>query len=306
MQNFPLCTSEGILNGKSLQGKRVLITGVSSGMGVETARVLAEHGAEVVGTARDIAKADSALAAAGCAPGVELVTLDLESMASVRRSAEAVLAADRPLDAIIANAGVMGIPFKRTADGFEAQFATNYLGHYLLITSLAASMHTGSRVVLVSSAGHRGADIDLDDPNFERQTYDPLTAYRRSKTAMILFAVAFDGRHRRRGLRATAVHPGAVLTETTRTLIDEQPDAALRFTWKNVREGAATALWAGFVAPADEVGGRYCEDCHVAAVNDDSEARSGVRSYAIDPVRAEALWSSSARMVGYATDHPQS
>ncbi len=171
------------------------------------------------------------------------------------------------------------MPFALTADGFETHFATNYLGHFLLLNRLAGLLCPDSRVAMVSSAGHRGADVDLDDPNFERTRYDPLVAYRRSKTATILFAVAFDQRHRNRSVRAMAVHPGAVLTETTRKLIEAQPSAASAFAWKTVAQGAATSIWAGFVAPADDAGGCYAEDCHVAEVNDDPAA--GTR-----PIRA--------------------
>ena len=229
---------------------------------------------------------------------VELVGLDLASLASVRRCADGLLASGRSFDAVVANAGVMSVPFGRTADGFETQFATNHLGHFLLVNRLAPSLRAGGRVVMVSSAGHRGADVDLDDPDFERTPYDPLVAYRRSKTATILFAVAFDRRHAGQGMRATAVHPGAVLTETTRRMIEAQPSAASAFTWKTVAQGAATPVWAGFVASAGDVGGRYCEDCGVAPVNDDPIARSGVRSYALDPERAEALWRRSEQMIG--------
>ena len=298
MQDRTALSAEDVLAGRSLGGKRVLVTGVSSGVGVETARVLAGHGAEVVGTARDLVKAAAALTAAGCKDAVELVGLDLASLTSVRGCADALLASGRPLDVIVGNAGVMAVPFARTADGFELQFATNHLGHFLLVNMLAPSLRMSGRVVMVSSAGHRGADVDLDDPNFERTPYDPLVAYRRSKTAVILFAVAFDRRHSGRGIRATAVHPGAVLTETTRAMIEAQPSAASAFTWKTVAQGAATPVWAGFVAAAEEVGGRYCENCRLAAVDDDPGSRSGVRSYALEPERAEALWRISERMVG--------
>lgn len=288
-------TADDVLGSRDLSGKRVLVTGVSSGVGVETARVLAAHGVTVVGTARNMSKGAAAIGPDG---GLELIGLDLSSLASVRACADALLARAEPFDAIIANAGVMAVPFELTADGFETQFATNYLGHFLLVSRLARLLRADSRVVMVSSAGHRGADVNLDDPNFEQTSYDPLVAYRRSKTAMILFAVAFDRRHRNRGIRATAVHPGAVLTETTRKLIAAQPSAASAFTWKTVAQGAATSIWAGFVASANEVGARYCEDCRVAAVNDHPTAGFGVRSYAINSERAEALWLKSADMVG--------
>ena len=209
-----------------------------------------------------------------------------------------LLKAGERFDVVIANAGVMAAPKGTTVDGFETQFGTNYLGHFALVNRIAKLFKPGGRLVMVSSAGHRGADIDLDDPNFERTAYDPLTAYRRSKTAIVLFAVEFDRRHRARGVRATASHPGAVLTDTTRKLIEAQPSAASAFTWKTVAQGAATSVWAGFVASADEVGARYCEECHVADVIDNPAISSGVRSYALDPERARALWRKTEEMIG--------
>ena len=294
-------TADAVLQGVDLTGSRVLVTGVSTGIGLETARVLAACGAVVVGTARDLGKARAAIAQV-CADApsggrVELIELDLASLASVRACGDALQKMGKPFDIVIANAGVMAAPKGVTADGFETQFGTNHLGHFVLVNRIASLFKPGGRLVIVSSAGHRGADVDLDDPNFERTPYDPLTAYRQSKTATILFAVEFDRRHRAKTIRATAVHPGAVLTDTTRKLIEAQPAAAAAFTWKTVAQGAATSVWAGFVAPADEIGARYCEDCHVADVVDDPTMSSGVRSYAIDPDHAKALWHKSEQMV---------
>ncbi len=280
----------------------MLVTGVSAGVGAETARVLVARGAHVVGAARDLIKARAATAplAAGAMPDdkFQLIELDLASLASVRACADALMEAGEQFDVLIANAGVMAAPEGTTADGFETQYGTNYLGHFVLVNRIVELFKPGGRLVMVSSAGHRGADVDLDDPNFERTAYDPLTAYRRSKTATVLFAVEFDRRHHAGGIRATAVHPGAVLTDTTRKLIEAQPSAASAFTWKTVEQGAATSVWAGFVAPADEVGARYCEDCHVAEVIDDPAISYGVRSYALDPEHARALWVRSEEMVG--------
>lgn len=295
-------TADEVLDGTDLTGSRVLVTGVSAGVGLETARVLAAHGAQVVGAARDLGKARgaTALVGAGAAPGgrFRLVELDLASLASVRTCADTLLEAGEPFDVVIANAGVMAAPEGKTADGFETQFGTNHLGHFVLVNRIAELFKPGGRLVMVSSAGHRGANVDLDDPNFERTTYEPLKAYRQSKTATILFAVEFDRRHSTRDVRATAVHPGAVLTDTTRKMIEAQPSAASAFAWKTVAQGAATSVWAGFVAPADEVSARYCEDCHVASVVDDPAASLGVRSYALDPEHAKALWVKSEEMVG--------
>ena len=295
-------TAGEVLLGIGLAGRRVLVTGVSAGIGAETLRVLASHGAEVVGAVRDPVRVRAATMRRGPDPAsggdLRLIELDLASLASVRACADALMAAGQQFDAVIANAGVMATPRGTTADGFETQFGTNHLGHFVLVNRIAGLFKPGGRLVTVSSAGHRGADVDLDDPGFERTPYDPLVAYRRSKTATILFATEFDRRHRLRGVRATAVHPGAVLTDTTRRMIAAQPSAATAFTWKTVAQGAATLVWAALVAPADAVGGRYCEDCRVADVIDDPAIRFGVRPYALDPERARALWLRSEEMVG--------
>ena len=194
-------TTDEVLEGVDLSGKRVLVTGVSAGLGVETARALAAHGAEVTGAARDLGKAKSATDAAGVARhggSLELVELDLASLASVRRAADALNAAGKPFDLVIANAGVMATPFGHTADGFETQFGTNHLGHFVFVNRIAPLIRDGGRLVNLSSAGHRFSDVNLDDPGFERTEYSPFAAYGRSKTANILFAVEFDRRHKGR------------------------------------------------------------------------------------------------------------
>ena len=208
---------------------------------------------------------------------------------------------------MIANAGVMACPQGKTRDGFETQFGTNHLGHFVLVNRLAPLLLRGapSRIVVLSSAGHRFSDVDLEDPGFERTPYDPWVAYGRAKTANVLFAVGLDRRLRARGVRAAAVHPGGIRTELARHL-DQQAMAALMKRiqssgapqFKSVPQGAATAVWAGLVADAAEVGGKYCEDCSVAKLTTDTNASGGVRSYALDPARAEALWARSEELVG--------
>ena len=299
-------TTDEVLRGVDLNGRRILVTGISAGVGVETARSLAAHGAHVVGAVRDLSKARAAMeqvrdrAAEG--GGLELVQLDLASLASVRACADALVAVGKPFDLVIANAGIMAGPKRMTLDGFEAQFGTNHLGHFVLVNRIADLLRSGGRVVMVASAGHRRADVDLEDPNFERTPYEQYTAYGRSKTATILFAAEFDRRHGPAGIRATAVHPGAIMTETVRGMIERLGDAkdaaVAAYDWKTVPQGAATAVWAGVVATADDVGGRFCEDCHVAGVVDDPTSRTGVRSYALDPENARALWVRSEEMVG--------
>jgi NAD(P)-dependent dehydrogenase (short-subunit alcohol dehydrogenase family) len=312
-------TTDDVLSGVNLMGKRILVTGVSAGIGVETARSLAAHGAQVVGTARDLNKAQTATAqvrkdAAANGGSFELAELDLANLKSVRACADALLAKGQPFDVVIANAGVMATPFGHTTDGFETQFGTNHLGHFVLVNRIAALIRTGGRLINVSSAGHRYSNVDLVDPNFERTPYDPMVAYGRSKTANILFAIAFDKRYRDRGLRAAAVHPGGIQTELGRyqdpsrieKMIDQinQQRAAQGkdpFHWKTIPQGAATSVWAAVVASAEEIGGQYCEDCHVAHVVPDDlpvATNEGARGYAIDPKAAEALWKKSEEMVG--------
>src|ERR1700723_3022111 len=194
-------TTDEVLSGVNLHGKRILVTGVSAGIGVETARALAAHGAQVVGAARDLTKAEAATAevrkdAAAGGGSFELAALDLANLKSVRACADALLAAGKPFDVIIANAGVMATPYGRTADGFETQFGTNHLGHFVLVNRTAALIRDGGGLINLASLGHRFSNVDLDDPNFERTPYEPFVAYGRSKTANILFAVAFDKRHR--------------------------------------------------------------------------------------------------------------
>src|SRR5271167_1103383 len=255
-------TTEDVLSGVNLQGKRVLVTGVSAGLGVETAWSLAAHGAQVVGVARDLTKAKAAAAqvhkdAAAKGGSFELVQLDLASLKSVRACAEGLLAKGEPFDVVIANAGVMATPFGHTTDGFETQFGTNHLGHFVFVNRIAPLIRAGGRLINLASTGHRYSNVDLDDPNFERSPYEPFVAYGRSKTANILFAVAFDQRHRDRGVRATAVHPGAIRTELGRHLepggleaMTEQLNQQLAaegkesFQFKTIPQGAATSVWA--------------------------------------------------------------
>ncbi|HWL19091.1 MAG TPA: SDR family NAD(P)-dependent oxidoreductase [Bradyrhizobium sp.] len=309
-------TTDDVLADKDLSGKRVLVTGVSAGLGVETARALAAHGAQVVGAARDLAKAERATAEvraqAANGGGLDLVALDLASLKSVRACADALVADGRPFDVVIANAGVMRTPFGHTADGFETQFGTNHLGHFVLVNRIASLIAPGGRLVNVASSGHRYSDVDLADPNFERTPYDPMVAYGRSKTANILFAVEFDRRHKARGVRATALHPGGIKTELGRHMEADELDRLVAqinaqlaangqppFQWKSIPQGAATSVWAAFVAPVEDVAGRYSENCQVSEITEGliSPVSPGVRPYALDPEHAKALWAKSEELV---------
>jgi NAD(P)-dependent dehydrogenase (short-subunit alcohol dehydrogenase family) len=313
-------TTDDVLAGIDLRGKRVFITGVSAGLGLETARALVAHGANVIGTARDLDKAHSATARVRAAAeqsggSMQVIAMDLADLASVRAISDTMIAAGTPFDLVIANAGIMAPPFAHTKDGFELQFGTNVLGHYVLINRLAPLLQTDARVIILSSNGHRMADVDLEDPNFARTPYDPFVAYGRSKTADALLAVAFDARHRARGVRAASVHPGVILTELVRNMDPAIFEAAFAgmmeqhvalgnppFVPKSPAQGAATTVWAGIVADAGAIGGHYCEDCQVGTLvpagTDLSVFAPGVLAYAIDPAHAEALWAKAGELVG--------
>lgn len=310
-------TTDDVLAGLNLSGKRILVTGVSSGLGVETARALVQHGAQVVGAVRDLAKAEQATAivqdaAARSGGSFTLVHLDLASLASVRAAADALTADGRVFDVVIANAAVMATPFGKTADGFELQFGTNHLGHFTFINRIAPVIKDGGRVVILSSAAHRFSDVDLTDPNFDKGDYDPWVAYGRSKTANALFAVELDSRLKGRGIRATAVHPGGADTSLNRHVSKADMEALVArinaiaktqtggpaFKLKTIPQAAATSVWAAVVGEGEAVGGQYCEDCQVAGLAHGDTIRKGVREYAIDAGTAKALWAKSEEMVG--------
>ncbi len=302
-------TTDEVLAGVDLTGSWVLVTGAGGGLGQETARAVAAHGANVVMCVRDLSRGEIGAepvraAAAGTGATVELREVDLASLASVRAFTEGVRADHEQLDVLIANAGVMACPQTRTADGFEMQFGTNHLGHFLLVNRLRPLLGAGSRIVNLSSGGHRFSDVDLEDPSFDHTRYDPWAAYGRSKTANVLFSVELDRRGRDAGVRSAAVHPGGIMTDLGRHLTEESMGALATarkgrpMTFKSVPQGAATTVWAGFVAPAEDIGGRYCEDCHVAEIATDPTSPAGVYAYALDPASAAALWARSEELVG--------
>ena len=310
MTNFgETTTADEVLEGIELTGRRALVTGASAGLGEETTRALASHGAAVTMAVRDQARGDAAverIKATVPDADLEVRILELASLASVRDFAAGFLAEHDRLDLLINNAGIMACPQGVTADGFETQFGTNHLGHFLLATLLAPALVAAapSRVVALSSAGHRRSDVDLDDPGFETTPYEPWIAYGRSKTANALFAVGFDHRFASQGVRAFAVHPGVIATELSRHLTDETLSAlistmssAREVRYKSVPQGAATSVWAATAPELDGRGGLYLEDCHIAELTDDPEVSGGVRAYALDPDRADALWARSEELI---------
>ncbi|MFE3263165.1 SDR family NAD(P)-dependent oxidoreductase [Streptomyces sp. NPDC059215] len=298
-------TADDVLQGIDLSGKLAIVTGGYSGLGLETTRALTAAGAHVVVPARrpDVARE----AVAGIA-GAEVDELDLGDLDSVRGFAERFLASGRTLDIMIDNAGIMACPETRVGPGWEAQFATNHLGHFALVNRLWPAIEPGgARVVSVSSTGHHNSGIRWDDPHW-RDGYDKWGAYGQAKTANVLFAVHLDRLGRDSGVRAFALHPGGILTPLQRHLpkeemmergwIDENgvplnPDA-----FKSPAQGAATQVWAATSPQLDGLGGVYCEDCDIAEVTPEGGERTGVREYAIDPEQAARLWTLSAELTG--------
>jgi NAD(P)-dependent dehydrogenase (short-subunit alcohol dehydrogenase family) len=296
-------TTDELLEGADLSGTVVLVTGASAGIGLETTRALATHGATVIAAVRNVAKAEAALAEAGIGADhdVTIEEVDLASLESVRAFTDRITGAYDHLDLLIANAGLMACPQGKTADGFDLQFGTNHLGHFVLVNRLVPLvLAAGSgRIVVLSSSAHRSGEVDLDDPNFETTPYNEWAAYGRSKTANAQFAAELDRRLARKGVRAASVHPGAVDTELFRHLDDDGAELVKK-TIQHMKQpdtGAATTIWAALVADADEIGGRWNEDCHVGVLNDSNE-RGGVKSYVYDPEKAAALWALSEDLVG--------
>ena len=303
-------TTDEVLDGVDLTGKKILVTGASAGLGQEASRALAAHGATVIMTARDRAKGEAAVAAIWESvpeADLELRLVDLASLDSVRDFTDGFRADHDRLDGLIGNAGVMACPQATTSDGFELQFGTNHLGHFVLVNRLAPTLVAGapSRLVMLSSRGHQLSDVDLDDPGFERTPYNKWDAYGRSKTANVLFAVGFDRRHANAGARGLAVHPGTILTELGRHLeandIEElqrrRPGGAAAMHFKSVEAGAATEVWGATAPELEGRGSMYLEDCHVAEVSH-QPGTEGVMDYAVDPARADALWTRSEELVG--------
>ncbi|MEU3724073.1 SDR family NAD(P)-dependent oxidoreductase [Streptomyces sp. NPDC031705] len=295
-------TTADVLAGLDLTGKLAVVTGGSSGLGLETTRALRGAGATVVAAVRRPEAAAEALTAVD---GVEVRRLDLGDQASVHTFADEFLATGRSIDILINNAGVMALPETRLGPGWEAQFATNHLGHYTLTNRLLSALAAdgGARVVALSSAGHRYSAIRWDDVMFAND-YDKAVAYGQSKTAIALFAVHLDALGREHQVRAFAVAPGAVMTPLQRHMtreemiafgwIDDQGNTAPGF--KTPEQGAATQVWAATSPQLAHMGGVYLDDCDIAPLSEDDAP--GVRPYAVDPEQAARLWTLSAQLTG--------
>jgi NAD(P)-dependent dehydrogenase (short-subunit alcohol dehydrogenase family) len=306
-------TADEVLDGIDLTGVRAIVTGSSSGLGVETARALTAAGAEVALAVRDqtagravaetIAKSTGAIAP-------RVLHLDLADRASVRRFVESW---DGPLHLLINNAGLVTGGLERTGEGWELQFATNHLGHFALACGLhdalarGASERDGSRIVSLSSTAHMRAGVDFDDLHFERREYDPQLAYAQSKTANSLFAVEATRRWAADGIVANAVNPGGVATGLQRNFTPWQresldaAEAAGAFTYKTIEQGAATTIVAAVAPQFARTGGHYLDDCREAYVvpNDADLVQHphGVKEWALDPAAAQRLWTVSTELL---------
>ena len=298
-------TAEEVLRGIDLSGKLAIVTGGYSGIGLETAKALVGAGAHVVVPAR---RPDAAAAALDGIERTEVDELELADLASVRAFAERFLDSSREIAILINNAGIMACPETRVGPGWEAQLATNHLGHFALVNLLwpAVARNRSARVVALSSIGHRRSPIRWDDLQFEHG-YDKWAAYGQSKTANALFALELDRLGRDAGVRAFSVHPGGIFTPLQRHLSKEEMIAAgwiddqgnVTFSsFKTPEQGAATSVWAATSPQLDGRGGVYCEDCDIAEPATDPESRRGVRPYASDPEQAARLWALSAELTG--------
>jgi NAD(P)-dependent dehydrogenase (short-subunit alcohol dehydrogenase family) len=285
-------TAAEVIAGVDLTGRRAIVTGGASGIGIETARALAGAGAGVTLAVRNPAAGERTAADIGHSVAVAL--LDLANRAS---AAAFVAAWEGPLHILVNNAGVMASPLMRTAEGWEMQFATNHLGHFGLATGLhdALAAAGDARVVSVSSSAHLRSGIVFDDIMFERREYEPWSAYGQSKTANVLFAVEASHRWAGDGITVNALHPGGIRTQLQRYVSEEELDRLRAATgsrqpdWKTPEQGAATSTMLAASPLIEGVSGRYFEDCNEAGPNEPG-TRTGVAAHALDPEAAARLW----------------
>ncbi|MCR1161386.1 SDR family NAD(P)-dependent oxidoreductase [Paenarthrobacter sp. UW852] len=303
-------TAREVIDGIDLSGKSAIVTGGYSGLGLETVRALASAGASVTVPARRVEHAKEVLAAAGLGDAVTVEEMDLADQDSVKAFAQRYLAGHSSLDILINNAAIMASPEQRVGPGWEAQFATNHLGHYTLVNALwpALAASGDARVISLSSTGHKLSPIRFDDVNFDGG-YDKWRAYGQAKTANALFAVELDRLGQDSGVRAFAVHPGGIMTELQRHLPKDEMVAAgwmdaegnVREGFKTPEQGAATSVWAATSPALSGMGGVYCEDCDVANPTDKESLLAryqGVDAHAIDKADAARLWELSAKLTG--------
>jgi NAD(P)-dependent dehydrogenase (short-subunit alcohol dehydrogenase family) len=291
-------TADEVAAGVDLAGRRIIVTGAASGIGIETARALAGTGAEVTLAVRNTEAGGRVAADITATTGnknIRVATLDLADRASID---EFVSKWTGPLHILVNNAGVMALPETRTAEGWEMQFAVNHLGHFALATGLYGALKAGgnARIVSVSSSAHQYSPVVFDDVHYSFRVYDPLAAYGQSKTANILFAVEAARRWAADGITANALMPGAIPTNLQRHL----GGMKTREEWRKTPEqGAATSVMLAVSPILEGVGGRYFTDCNEAEIVTERQLdMSGVAPYALDPDNAGRLWDASLQMIG--------
>lgn len=302
-------TAKDVIAGIDMEGKRIVVTGGHSGIGLEATRVLSEAGASLVVGARNVSEAKKALAGV---ENVEVSELDLSEPSSVDGFAENFRKAYGSLDVLINNAGIMATPFLRNSQGNEMQFATNHLGHFRLTGGLWDVIRNAKgRVITLSSSGHQFSGVDFDDPNFQSRPYDKWVAYGQSKTACSLLAVHLDEIGKESGVRAFAVHPGWIastnlgrfMTDQDRAAFASPAPGASKFAASIIKsgpQGAATTVWAATSPQLEGMGGVYCADCDIAPlIADEVSQQNGVRRWAVDPGIAERLWELGERLSGF-------
>ena len=298
-------TAAEVIAGIDLTGKHAIVTGSSSGIGIETARALAAAGAEVTLAVRNTEAGNRTAQDIAATTGNAAVDVGELDLADPRSVAAFAAGWSEPLDLLVNNAGVMAIPDLRlTPEGWELQFATNHLGHFVLAFGLhdaLAAAPAGARIVSLSSRGHLRSPVVFEDINFASRPYDPMLAYGQSKTANVLFAVEATRRWADDGITANAVHPGAIETTNLSRYLDPDYLGQLRvsgvYRYKTPEQGAATSVLVATSPQLEGIGGRYFQDCNEAPVVDPATAEeigAGVAGYAVDPANAERLWQLSA------------
>lgn len=306
----PKSTAADVMKGVDLSGKTAVVTGGYSGIGLETTRALVAAGAEVIVPVRSKKKADENLAAAGLA--VETREMDLADLASVQEFAADITGDRDAIDLLINNAGIMACPETRVGPGWEAQFATNHIGHFVLTEELVPYLKNagGARVVCLSSVGHKRSPIRWGDIHFTKEPYDKWIAYGQSKTANALFALELNRRLKGDGVQAFSVHPGGIVTDLQRHMAREEmialgwvdengnvPEAAKGF-FKTPEQGCATTLWCAISPLLNDRGGEYCEDCDIAKIADENSVRyRDVAPWAADEDAAARLWDETEKMI---------
>ena len=301
-------TALEVVEGLDLHGKRAIVTGGAAGLGLETARALAKAGADVTLAVRDRVRGGEAAGALRASSGkrnVHVGVLDLADLASIERFAADW--GDAPLHILINNAAIMACPLTRTAQGWEAQFATNHLGHFALATALLPALRKGapSRVVALSSSGHKIAGVDFDDIHFERRDYNKWKAYGQAKSANALMSLGLHLRHGGEGITANAVHPGGIMTglqkflpiEEMRALGWLKPDDTPLDIFKTPEQGAATSVWAATAPELQGHGGLYLEDCGLGLPAEPGNRVSGYSPHIVDSDAAQRLWGVSLAML---------